>query len=255
MLNLENRVIVTTQPADQSPELCSLLKAKGAKVFNIPMIETNTLKPEPEQIQDCLTPNKYSHIIFTSKKGVRGFFENLKNYKEGALLPESLKIAVIGESTNLEVEKYGHKVDFVNPGTDLEAFIPYLLEKVVNYNDNVILALGTLASDDMYKALSEIAKPLRINVYETILVEEVNEELSEYIISGKADMCVFTSPSTFDNFLRFFGKPNDISLAAIGTTTAKAIERSGCSVHVTAPNPSAKAMADAIEKYFINHKI
>ena len=255
MLSLENMVIINTQPADQASELSSILKAKGAKVFNVPMIETYTLTLTPEQIDDCLTPNKYSHIIFTSKKGVRGFFENIINCRGSTSLPESLKIAVIGDSTREEVEKYGHKVDFVNPGTNLKAFVPYLLENVVNYNDNVILALGMLAPDNLSKALSGKTNPLRLNVYKTIAVKEVDEQLSEYITSGRADMCVFTSPSAYYNFVEFFGIPKDISFAAIGTTTAEAIEQSGGSVQMTAPYPSAEALAAEIEKYFINHKI
>lgn len=252
MLSLENKIVITTQPADQAMKLSDLLKSKGAKVFNIPMVKTFTLKLSPEQVKDCLMPDKYSHIIFTSRKGVKGYFDNLIEHKGSASLPTGLKISVIGESTKKEVENYGHKVDFINPGTDVKAFTDYLLEKVISLDDNVTLAVGTLAPDYLYKALSAKAKPIRINVYETLPVEKADENLSEYIISGKADMCVFTSPSAFYNFLRFFEKPEGISLAAIGTTTSNVIEQSGCSVQVIAPYPSVESMADAIEKYFTN---
>lgn len=247
---LRGKTIITTQPADQAEELLMLLNAKGADAKNLPMIETRTLVVPAETMKQVLLPGNFSLLVFTSKKGVKGFFENLYNLQGNYNLPEKLKLAVVGHTTGKELEKHGYVPEFVNPGTDAGDLANYLLENIHKTGNKILLALSDKAPDYLEKTLAQKAFVKRINVYETILLKNVDEDIAGLIKDKRVDMCIFTSPSGFFAFLEVFGNAGHLKLAAIGSTTAKAIRDCGYDVTVTAPYPSGQSMAKAIEDYF-----
>ncbi len=250
MKPLEGKVIITTQPADQGQPLIRLLQEKGAVVYHLPMIETKTIKLPPGHMEELLQPDLFQLIVFTSKKGVKGFFENLHNLQNNYLLPSQLSIAVVGQGTADCLKHYGHKATFINPGKDAEDLAHFLLYKVINPQDNILLALGNRAPDFLEKTLNRKVFVKRINVYETILLQEADEEIAGLILQGKTDMCIFTSPSGVYAFKKLFGAISELPAAAIGHTTAKAMEDSGYKGSVTAPRPSPEDLANAVEKHF-----
>ncbi len=250
MKPLEGKVIITTQPADQGQTLTRLLEDKGAVVYHLPMIETKTLRLSPAQMRELLQPNLFQLIIFTSKKGVKGFFENMHNLQSNYLLPSHMSIAVVGQGTAECLNHYGYKANFINPGKDAEDMAQYLIQKAISKQDNILLALGNRAPDFLEKTLSGKAFVKRINVYKTILLQEADEETAGLIRQGKTDMCIFTSPSGVYAFKELFGVISELPTAAIGNTTRKAIEDSGYKVWVTAPQPSPENLAMALEKHF-----
>jgi uroporphyrinogen-III synthase len=251
MVSLKGKIIIMTQPADQDGEFAESLKSRGAVVYSLPMIKTNTLEVDDVEIDGWLN-GEFRLLVFTSKKGVRGFFSNLARYSGGVGLPGSMKIAATGQSTGREVEKYGHEVPFINPGTLATDLAAYLLEEVIRPGDKILLALGTLAPDFLERALSAKAVVRRVNVYETLPVGDVDQEVAGLIRSGKADMCIFTSPSGFHNYLKHFGG-HDITFAALGQTTALAISAAGYRTGVISPYPAPEELSRAIEEYFVNN--
>ncbi len=247
---LKGKVIITTQPADQAEEMLMLLSAKGATAYNLPMIETRTIKIPVEEFRQLIQPGKYDLLVFTSRKGVRGFFENLSDLRGNHNLPPELKIAVVGHATGTELEKYGYETAFMNPGTDGKDLAEYISENISGTGNRILLALGNKAPDFLETTLSEIATVKRINVYETIPLSTVDEEIALLVQNRKADMCIFTSPSGFYAFLDVFHDANSLLLAAIGNTTAHAIRECGYEVAVTAPYPSSQSLVKSIEDYF-----
>ena len=247
---LKGKVIITTQPADQAEEMLMLLNAKGAKAYNLPMIETRTVTIPAEEFRQLIKPGKFDLLVFTSKKGVRGFFKNLSDLQDSFQLSAKLKIAVVGHATGAELEKYGYEPAFVNPGTDARDLAGFLSENISKTGNKILLALSNKAPDFLEAALSEVATVKRINVYETIPLSTVDEEIADLIKNKKTDMCIFTSPSGFYAFLDIFHDANSLLLAAIGNTTAHAIRECGYDVVVTSPYPSAQSLVKAIEDYF-----
>jgi uroporphyrinogen-III synthase len=250
MKSLAGKLIVTTQPADQAGELMDILSSRGARVINLPMIQTRTLDIGKEDVSEALVNGKFQFLIFTSKKGVRGFFGNIIRYYGGAFLPESIKIVATGVSTKKETEKFGYKVDYVNPGTTAEDLAHYLKGKVIKTSDRILLAQGALAPGFLFEALSEKAFVKRLNVYDTVAVKDIDGSLANFVREGKVDICIFTSPSGFNNYLEFFSGYNNVKMAAIGKTTASAINEAGYDVSLIAPYPSPESLADALESFF-----
>jgi len=247
---LKGKIIITTQPADQAEEMLMLLNAKGAKAYNLPMIETRTITIPAEEFRQLLQPGTINLIVFTSKKGVRGFFENLYDLQGNFDLSAGIKIAVVGHATGAELEKHGHEPAFMNPGTDAKDLARFLSENISKTGNKILLALSNKAPDFLETTLSEVATVKRINVYETIPLSTVDEEIARLIRNRTADMCIFTSPSGFYAFLDFFNDVYSMHLAAIGNTTAHAIRECGYELAVTSPYPSAQSLVKAIEDYF-----
>jgi uroporphyrinogen-III synthase len=247
---MEGKIIITTQPADQASEMLKLIDEKGAIGFNLPMIETKTIILSDSIIKQLILSGSYDLLVFTSKKGVKGFFENLFRVSGNFALPTGLKIAVIGNSTAAELLKYNHSADFINPGNDASDFAEYLLENIVQTNFKIILALGNKAPDFLEETLSRMALVKRIDVYETKYLKPSNHQIADLVRNKAADMCIFTSPSGFFAFCDAFNDIKGLNLATIGNTTASAIGHAGFDVAVIAPTPSPQALINAIEMFY-----
>jgi uroporphyrinogen-III synthase len=247
---MKGKIIITTQPADQASEMLRLIDEKGAIGFNLPMIETQTITLSDNMINQLTLPGSYDLLVFTSKKGVKGFFENVIRVQENYALPTGLKIAAIGNSTATELLNYNHSADFINPGNDASDFAEYLLENIIQPNFKILLALGNKAPDFLMEYLSIKALVKRIDVYVTRHLKPTNHEIADLISNKAADMCIFTSPSGFFAFYDAFNDIKGLNLATIGNTTATAIINAGYQVSVIAPTPSPQALINAIEMFF-----
>ncbi len=250
---MKGKIVVTTQPADQAAEMLSLLEMAGARAYNLPMIETHTIFLPREEFYSILHQPFTDLLIFTSRKGVRGFFENLQKITGTPSLNNPVKIAVVGKSTAAEVENYGYKATYINPGRDAKDFAQYLLADVIQPKQRILLALGNKAPNLLEKTLMPVADVQRINVYQTIQCPVQHHDMARIITEKRADMIIFTSPSGFYAFLNTFKDIKGLHLAAIGTTTAAAIKDKGYELAVMAPYPSAKEMVAAIYGHFNNN--
>ena len=88
----------------------------------------------------------------------------------------------------------------------------------------------------------------RINVYNTKAKENSNEKLKK-LISTKSTFTVFTSPSAFDSFIKFYN-PNKTKIISIGKTTTKYIESKGYDCMLTSQMQSYEGISASIIKHF-----
>jgi uroporphyrinogen III methyltransferase/synthase len=247
---MHGKTIIATQPADQAAETIKILQMEGARVYSLPMIKTQTLLADLQTVKKILTPGNYDLLIFTSRKGVKGFFENIRHRTGSYSIPSQIKIAVVGPSTAEELKLYNQKTRWVNPGNDAKSLAAYLLDEIIAPHQKILLALGNKAPGFLQKTLSEKAMAERINVYETIEITDHDPEIARLIGQKAVDMCLFTSPSGFFAFLNSFTDIKGLNLAAIGETTASAITEKGYTVAATAEQPSAQHLVAAIKKFF-----
>lgn len=245
--------MITTQPADRARGLMEQLQLKGARAMNMPLIKTRTQLLPEASFGNLFMNYRPDLLVFTSSKGVRGFFENLAHATGSYSLPYPVAIAVVGPATASEVENYSSKVTYINPGNDALALAGFLKKEVLKPEDKVLLALGNLAPGFLEEDLCDAAQVRRINVYETILLKPEDTEPARLIRQGKADMVVFTSPSAFSSFLNHFAGCPSVPMAAIGSTTAAAIREAGHEVAVTSSSPTAEQLANAVKNFFKGH--
>jgi len=251
-LPLQGKVIISTRALESGDTLPDLLKAKGAKVFSLPMIEI--LPSLLTSIETDLLNNLelFNWIFFTSKNGVANFFKHLSDIKGSTALPKSLKLAVIGGKTALELEYYGYSPDFISHDNTSVDFLDNFYKEFNPQQQRILLSLGNLADNVLNNRLSIENEIKRINVYYTLKPKIADVSILEIIYQNQYDLMVFTSPSTFQNFCSFYDadKIKFLKTASIGTTTTKAIKAAGCEPLFTAQKSSVEGLDEAIANFF-----
>lgn len=244
--------VISTQPLEQAEKLKSALEGTGITFFNLPMIRTEAL-PLSEEIKNAIQNlDNFSLLIFTSKNGVIHFWNDLEQMK--AAFPSKLKTAVIGGGTARVLEKYNGNPDYINEGKTSTDFAAYLKSEVISESDKILLVQGNLAPDFLYNELNEVADVKRINVYRTVTEETCDENILNEIRGNRYGLLVFSSPSGFSNFYKFYQSGEKIKsrlrVLSIGNTTTKAISGMCNAEIITAAKPGTQGLKNEILSYF-----
>lgn len=234
------KTIILTRPISDNDSLAQSLQQDGIQLISFPTIDIEYVKTE-------IIVEGFSHIVFTSQHGVHGFFENLKEQ-----LHNNVKLCCIGKKTAQSLERYCFKAQIVSGNETAEDFALELI-KHVSPNDNILLPLGNLAGTMIENHLSKICNVTRINVYNTIAPKFINQDVLIQIKVLLFDCVVFTSPSTFANFIQITKlKPDNLQgkIACIGKTTAAMVTQMGFHPDMISSSAKGEVFAREIIEYF-----
>lgn len=181
----------------------------GVEVQHYPVIRTQRI--DSQKLQDALSQlHRFTHVIFTSKNGVRHWHEvgNVKG-----------KVAIaIGEATARQLRQNGVEPLVATSATQ-EGVIA-LIETLPLENSYLLYPRSKSARPH----LADYFKKRNVPVFILDLYETIFQRIEPVPDLGQFDEIVFTSPSTVEGFLRIFGAlPRDKKLIAIGPITEKAI--------------------------------
>ena len=251
-LVLKDKVIISTRAVEASDTLPEIIKSSGGKLIALPMIEIVSSTLDSQMTAALNNLDQYDWIFFTSKNGVVNFFKQLIDTRGSSELPKTVKLAVIGYKTGLELEYYGYAPTFISEENTAEEFLNRFSAKMQPENLTILLALGNLADDTLQIHLSANNKVHRINVYQTIKPAQADTHILELIRNGQYDLIVFTSPSTFRNFCSFYDQSlaGKLKMASIGSVTTKAIQKAGFEPLFTAKKSNAEGIRDAITEFY-----
>lgn len=221
MNNLINKIIISTRPFSEDDSIKEYLMEKGATVLDFPMIKIFpvSLTTETRNLLSHIT--EYQWIVFTSKNGVKFFFQFLQKVGIDLKSLSHIKIAVVGKITAAEVVKYYRHPDLTSSGNDSDD-LAVELTKVLKPTDKVLLALAELANDKLENRITDLCIATRFNVYKTDDEEVVSSDIIERIKADDYHIILFTSPSGFRHFSKIMIENNitaNIRAACIGTTT------------------------------------
>jgi len=247
-LPLKGKVFISTRALEAGDTLPDLLKAKGATLLSLPMIEIIPVEGSNHFKQLSL----YDWLFFTSRNGVAHFFRQLIDLTGSSELPTSLKVAVVGAKTASELEYYGYSPAFTGVSHGSAEMANEFCSTHNPKNCKILLSLGNLADDTLKTILGAHNHVDRINVYETREPKSVNHTLIQRIKDGQYDLILFTSPSTFHHFSSFVDRSvlESLKIASIGTTTSRAIQQAGFNPLLTAAMSNAEGLTEAIIKYY-----
>ncbi len=219
--------VLITREKGESEKFAEKIKKYGLEAVVFPTIKTVPLDFPLEDIYN------YDVFVFTSKNAIKYFFMKVK--------PETLRekiIIAVGEKTKANLEKIGFKDVIVPDVFSSEGLSDFFLKNIDFFVDKKILiprakkGMNTLI-DNLVNKVKEIRV---IPVYETILnIPENKEKVKDLFEKKEIDFVVFTSPSTFRNFLAIFKEKGreylkEVCITVIGSTTKKAVEKEGLSV-------------------------
>lgn len=272
VLPLKDKIVISTRALETGDTLPDLLKAQGATVLSLPMIEINPVTPSTalrirkdarslsvaKSLSAVEDSNPFRHLdsydwlFFTSRNGVAHFFRMLIDQTGSSELPANLKVAVVGVKTASELEYYGYSPAFTGLSHGSVELAAEFISTHAPKNLKILLSLGNLADDTLENILGADHTVERINVYETTLPKAVDTSIIEKIKNGLYDLILFTSPSTFIHFSSFVEEEvlQSLKIASIGTTTTRVIREAGYHPQLTAAMSNAEGLTEAILKYY-----
>jgi len=181
-------------------------------MVHYPIIQTVPLEVPTHLLDDF---PKYTHILFTSKNGVRIFFQAFK----GSL--ERKQIVAIGKSTAAALLQEGHQPDHVASQESQEGVI-----ELLEAQDLSVAYIFYPRSSLARKNLENFMLERRIRHQICDLYTTVFEKPDPLPDLRQFDEIIFTSPSTVKAFLAAFGSiPPDKKLTSIGPITEEELKK------------------------------
>ncbi|MDR1673613.1 MAG: uroporphyrinogen-III C-methyltransferase [Bacteroidales bacterium] len=155
------------------------------------------------------------YIIFTSRYGVRFFFETLA--EQGIHVDADVRFASVGKVTSAEMEQYGVYPAIEPQEASAEGLIDSFAQAGIT-RQCILLPRSDKATPYLPEALRQAGNEVTdIPVYRNII-----NEATPKIDATRFRKIVFASPSCADAFVHIYGSlPQDVLLTARGKTTLK----------------------------------
>lgn len=203
-------------------------------------------------------PEDYGGLIFTSPRAVKAVELCLEKDNKTEGWEKSLKekwntksVYVVGKATASLVNKIGLDFKGENCG-NAEKLAEYICSRESPALP-LLFPCGTLKREALLNMLKDKGVPMEnITVYQTIPHPGIQGNLHSYYSKQGIPACVtFFSPSGLRYSLRHIQELSgdsidQIKLAAIGPTTARALAAKGLHVSCTAESPTPRSLAIAI---------
>jgi uroporphyrinogen-III synthase len=258
---LENKTVLITRPYSASEEAEILLKSEGAQVINFP---TNKITPIDINEPDYKIVNnwhEYDYLIFSSANAVQIFHDLTANSNQTDKTRHT-KVIALGLKTALVCERLDIRVDIVPEEYSSKGIITELASKEI-LGKKILIPCSALAKSELKLGLEKLGAEVSVIHIYTVVPTNLNElhDEIEIILKNTPDIFVFTSPSTFNNFIKIMGleKPADYfenhCVAVIGPTTKKAIEAIGVTVDITPEKFTMEEVVEMILNFYKNQMI
>uniref|UniRef100_A0A8V5G2J7 Tetrapyrrole biosynthesis uroporphyrinogen III synthase domain-containing protein n=1 Tax=Melopsittacus undulatus TaxID=13146 RepID=A0A8V5G2J7_MELUD len=232
------KVLLLKDPKDKESGPDPYIQALGSYRFEatlIPVLSFEFISLE-SLFEKLSHPECYGGLIFTSPRAL-----------------EAIKICLKEKSKN-EVEEIGLTPQGETSG-NAEKLAEYICSREKSSSSALLFPCGALKREVLPTVLREKGIPLEsLTVYQTTQHAHLQESLSSYFSQqGIPASIVFFSPSGVKFCLQHIQKLsgdfiNHIKFAAIGPTTAEAMEAAGIPVSCTAESPTPQDLATGIQK-------
>lgn len=256
MFPLRGKTIVITRTVEQSKESSEIFRQLGAGIIIFPTLDI--VPPDSWREFDSIVKGKakIDFIILTSGHAVKMFVKRIDEIGAGFDFNRT-KIVAVGNKTAAMCEKNKIPVNVIPKKFSAAGVI----EELSNYdleNKVIFIPRSAIGREELPVGLEKLGAIMKTApVYNVSLPSEdkiVNSR--EQLNKQKPDLFIFTSPSTFENFLqilkiadpvRYF---SEYDIAAIGPTTKTAIENKGVHVNIMPAEYTIDGLAKAIINFY-----
>ncbi|MFQ5952920.1 MAG: uroporphyrinogen-III C-methyltransferase [Candidatus Omnitrophota bacterium] len=190
---------------------------------HVPLIKTEPAKSYKKFDAQVKNIEDFDWIVFTSRYGVKHFFERLKNLGFDARKLYRVKIAAIGQSTRKKLNEYSLEANLV-PSDESSRGLIKAFKKIDLKGKKIFMPRSDISDKGLGKALEALGADVTASVaYRNVMPEDLPDlDLNEF------DEIMFTSPSTVRNFKKRYGEaPEGIKINCIGEVTLKEAKRCG----------------------------
>jgi uroporphyrinogen-III synthase len=242
------KTVLVTRPKDQAASFVKKLEEYGLNSIIFPTIEIRPVSGW--KVPDLRV---FDGLFFTSPNSVTFFMEQLLRESPDELRTlQQLKIWAVGKTTAEDLARHGVKTQPVPKIADAVTLMEEIDSSTINGHTFLFLrgslSLGTIPEVIRKRGGSCI----ELTVYENLPPSlEDSVKIKSLLEDGKLSCLSFTSPSTAINFFEALGTtvvPEGVLIAAIGTTTAQALEKIGLQVDIIPSCFDAPSFAKAISE-------
>ena len=247
MTSLDGRTILVTRPAEESGELASRLRDRGATVIEAPSIRIEDLEDttELDRAIRLLAAGDFAWVSFTSPRAVDAVCERLHRFGLPPRIPA--KVAAIGPATAERLRDRGVEIDLLADPHTTEA----LAGAFPAGEGRVLFPRADIAPEGLETRFREKGwTPVRVDAYRTRYLDELPAEAREALEDAAVDAVVFTSASTVEGFVHMAGVPRGPSVVCIGPVTADAARRAGLWVDEVAEPHTVDGIVMAVENLY-----
>ncbi len=255
---LGRKIVLTRDPAGSS-RLASRLEALGASTLCIPLINVVADLDKESAAEVFKGFASYEWMLFTSRNGVKYFFEAFLEAFEDIRSLGFIRIAVVGQGTVEALRAFHLKPDLVAETSTAAGLAASLAEEQTLDNTKILVVTGNRNSDELTKSLWEeraIVDTLR--VYSTHFCDlRDSKEATSFRREG-ADALVFASASAVEAFgrqadhLKLEKGATVPVLCSFGPSTTGKMKKSGIPVTVEADSPGLDGLVNALVDYFLD---
>jgi uroporphyrinogen III methyltransferase / synthase len=245
-LPLHGRCIVVTRAEEGGSALTELLRERGARVLELPLIRVlPPLDPAPLEAAAARL-SSYDWVVFTSATAVRAFRAVL--LRAGSPEARPRWAAAVGSATARAVAgELGWSVDAV-PDEFSGAHLTSAISAVASVAGRSVLwprAAGALAAvrHDLEAAGARLDAP---EAYRTEPLPDAAAELAHRIAARDVDAVTFTSPSAVRCYAATAAAVGDVCVAVIGPSTAAAARAAGIRVHIQPQEHTFRGLAEEL---------
>lgn len=184
-------------------------------------------------------------LVFTSRNGVRFFFEQMKKERIDIRILGICRIAVMGAGTRRELENWGCYADLLPEQSCSESLAKALCENV-QYDEEICLFRAEEASDVLIKRLREKQyRVVDIPTYRTEIMWKKRELLREML--EDVDTITFCSASAVSAFVQMTeGHDLVAKTICIGPVTAQAAKKVGLHIDKVAEQYDLEGLTEAL---------
>ncbi|CAK7068076.1 uroporphyrinogen-III C-methyltransferase [Tissierella carlieri] len=243
--------IVVTREKAHAIDTIKKIEKLGGNVISFPTIKLEEITPNKELEEAIKNISKYSYMVFTSVTGVDIFFKKLLELEDIRTLA-GIKIAAVGIKTANAIRKYGIIVDIIPEEFVAEDLIDKLKE-VLTREDKVLIPRAKLGRQELVEELGKFSLVDELVIYDTVKSKESKDEIINAIEDLNSYYLLFTSSSTFANFVEILGNDSKIILdkgkiISIGPITTKTIEDEGYVVYRQAETYTVDGVLELLMK-------
>jgi len=250
-----NRInILFTGLSGNDSSLQPLINTDKVNFIHFPTIEIGEAKLTLGERDKIDVADSYDFIIFTSINAVKYFLLNYNN--DFSILSSKTEIVSIGEKTASILIENSIDVDLIPTNSSSESLNELLTEKLVN-GKSILIPGSRLSKADLSNSLEMKGAMVDfIVVYENGVPNNISSNIFDDVVSTDIDLFVFTSPSTFYNFVSLFNIVDVESfftnkiIAAIGPVTKEAIEKEYLNVDIIPSEYNLDSLTIEIKNYY-----
>ena len=204
----------------------------------------------------------YDWAVFTSANGVKHFFGRMIETGGDIRDLRGVKLCAIGDKTAERLRSMGLRVDMVPEEFNAEGLTEAFI-KVAGKADlggmRFLLPRAEEAREHFPEAVRRMGGHIdTVTAYRAALPERHPRRLKRFLREGRISIATFTSAATFRNFITLMEEGleplRDVTIAAIGPVTKRAIEREGLHVTIMPERATVEAMVESIRAWATSQK-